>query len=228
MSDLKDQPVASFQEFDGPPSSNSPASGTTRLVEATRLGLTVLGFVGSVIIVGTAADTLAVYNNTSLSQDFWLPLWPSNFSLQPTIALVTCGCIMLVASALSLAMSKIPALHQKTSILRIVNFTSPIIALIASIIATALCYSINDSSRTFSLQAWSCQWSALDMSVDPHFGILCKESRAALYLTVMMIPLQCLVLVMAGVDLLAEKKRNVGHFDQERKDASRSVSPSMT
>lgn len=81
---------------------------TARLVESIRLGLTALALLAGITIVGTSADTLSVYNTTHLGEDYFLPLWPSDFDIRPTIALVTCGAIIFVTSAISIVVSKLP------------------------------------------------------------------------------------------------------------------------
>jgi hypothetical protein len=48
------------------------------------------------------------------------------------------------------------------------------------------------------------------MTVQPHWDMLCKESKVALYLTVMIIPLQVLVLGTVVFGVFAEKKSQVG------------------
>jgi hypothetical protein len=48
------------------------------------------------------------------------------------------------------------------------------------------------------------------MNVQPHWDILCNESKVALYLTVMMIPLQVLVLGTVAFGVFAEKKTQAG------------------
>ena len=79
-----------------------------RVVESVRLGLTTLALLAGVTILGTSADTLSVYNTTHLGQDYFLPLWPTNFDIRPTIALVTCSAIIFVVSAVSIVVSKLP------------------------------------------------------------------------------------------------------------------------
>lgn len=44
------------------------------------------------------------------------------------------------------------------------------------------------------------------MDVKPHWGTLCKESKVALYLSIMMIPLQLLVLGTVVVGFLGRVK----------------------
>jgi len=52
------------------------------------------------------------------------------------------------------------------------------------------------------------------MDVKPHWGSLCKESKTALYLSVMMIPLELLILTAAVFGARTEKKNVVA---RERK-----------
>ena len=44
------------------------------------------------------------------------------------------------------------------------------------------------------------------MNVQPYWGQLCKESKTALYLTVMCIPVEVMVLAMAAWGPFAEKR----------------------
>ena len=47
------------------------------------------------------------------------------------------------------------------------------------------------------------------MNVQPHWGQLCKESKAALYLMVMIIPVEVIVLSTIAFGSFAEKKQLV-------------------
>jgi hypothetical protein len=81
----------------------------TRMAESVRLALMALALLAGLTIVGTSANTMAVYNKTHIGTDFLLPLsgvWPSEFDLRPTIALVACGSIIAVTSAIALIASK--------------------------------------------------------------------------------------------------------------------------
>lgn len=75
-----------------------------------------------------------------------------------------------------------------------VSFLASAACLVGGLIGTAFYYGVNRSNTVFSLQAWSCQWSHVPMGSSPHWGALCKESKAALYLTVAIIPLEILIL----------------------------------
>ena len=109
MADCKPQSASGFNEFETRDAGHEKAIRTARMAESARLGLTVLALTASITIVGTAADTLSVYNTTTLGSEYFLSLWPSDFDIRPTTALIICGAIVIVASTCSLAASKIPA-----------------------------------------------------------------------------------------------------------------------
>ncbi|PVH82278.1 hypothetical protein DL98DRAFT_514044 [Cadophora sp. DSE1049] len=206
----KPEMQSEFQEFDTPVA-RPQKSGVSRIVESVGLGLTVLALLSSITIVGTAGDTLGVYNKTTLGSEFPLALWPREFDLRPTVALVTCGTIIMLSSVAFLIATKVPAIKKISLISTGISYLSPTISLIAALIATSFFYGVNASKTNSSLQSWSCQWSSIDMNVQPHWNMLCKESKTALYLTVMIIPLQVFVLGTAAWGALAQKKQNVAH-----------------
>jgi hypothetical protein len=107
-----------FEEFEAPPSLDEKTGGTARRVESVRLGLTVLALLAGMTILGTSADVLAVYNQTHLGQDFLLPLWPSDFNIGPNIALIACGAIVILASAVSLLISKVQYVSLHTTVVQ--------------------------------------------------------------------------------------------------------------
>lgn len=76
------------------------------VVHSVRVGMTVLALVAGITILGLSADTLSVYNATHLPADFLLPLWPENFDLRPTTALVAGSAIVTAMNAVSLLASK--------------------------------------------------------------------------------------------------------------------------
>jgi hypothetical protein len=227
--------AAEFQpeinEFDTRQATFDKNTRVTRAVECVRLALMVLALLAGLTILGTSADTLAVYNKTHIGSDYLLPLsgvWPSEFDLRPIIALVACGSIIAVASAIALTASttssvRITHMSLPTSpgtnaldqirhnplIHSSVSFLASAICLVAGLVGTSFYYGVNRSNTVFSLQAWTCQWSHIPMTSSPHWGALCKESKAALYLTVMIIPLEVLVLGFSAWVSSAERKQLV-------------------
>jgi hypothetical protein len=210
-----------------------------RVVESAGTGLTILALLAAITIVVTAADALAVYNTTSLPSDhaYLLPLWPADFNMRPSVALVACGSIIIVASAASLIHSKVsavstpllayiqtrlidPKIRNAPFIHSSIGFVGPAISLIAGLVATSFFYGVNASNSTYTLHSWSCQWSPVSMDVKPHWDVLCRETSAAIYLMVMMIPLEILVLGSVAYSKVAGQKQS---FERERKG-----SPTMT
>jgi hypothetical protein len=211
-----------------------------RVAESVGMGLTVLALLAGITTVVTAADALAVYNTTSLPGEYLLPLWPADFNSRPSVALVVCGTIIILASAASLVHSKVsavsppsPWLHAKLThpkmrnapfIHHSVSFVGPTICLIAGLVATSFFYGVNASSTTYTLHSWSCQWSPVTMDVKPHWDVLCRETSAAIYLMVMMIPLELLVLGSVVYSRFAGYKQT---FERERKTNSPAMSWKM-
>lgn len=49
------------------------------------------------------------------------------------------------------------------------------------------------------------------MTIKPHWGTLCKESKAALYLMIMLIPLELLIFGTVAVSMFVAKKQVAVH-----------------
>lgn len=210
--DTKEQYQPETSEFETREQTFEKNVRVTRMAESVRLALMVVALLAGLTIVGTSADTLSVYDKTYVSTDFLLPLsgvWPSEFDLRPTIALVTCGTIIAITSAIALIASKASSIRYNPLIHSTVSCVASAICLIASLVGTSFYYGVNRSDTVFSLQAWTCQFSHVPMAQAPHWGALCKESKAALYLTVMIIPLEVLVLGFSAYVSSAEKKQLV-------------------
>ncbi|KAI8962483.1 hypothetical protein F5Y11DRAFT_191564 [Daldinia sp. FL1419] len=177
-----------------------------RLVDGARIGLTGLALLCGVTILGTAADTLAVYNATHLSSDFHLPLWPDQFDLRPTVALVVGSTIVVIANIVSLLCSKTMVLRNRASVHTPLTFAAPFVGFTAVMISMIFFYAVNTSATYDTLQSWSCQWGFASMGAKPHFGTLCNESRAALYLSVILVPVELIVFTVAGYQSMLERK----------------------
>ncbi|KAH8595613.1 hypothetical protein B0O99DRAFT_511537 [Bisporella sp. PMI_857] len=216
----KPQVTADYQESHGSNDQRSEfetrdddrKSAILRIAESVRLGLTVLALLAGLTILGTAAATLQVYNTTSLTTDFKLSMWPQEFDIRPTVALVTCGAIIFLSSTVSIITSKIPSIRNPLTIL-LSTFLFPTVSLIAGLTAISIYYGVNTSNTSYSLQTWSCQFSHISLDVKPHFGALCKESKTALYLSVMIIPLEILVL---GAGVLGKQGERKSVFIREK------------
>ena len=228
---------AEASSFEAPTLVQQKSTKMARVAESVGMGLTVLALLAGITTVVTAADALAVYNTTSLPGEYLLPLWPADFNSRPSVALVVCGTIIILASAASLVHSKVSAVSSSLSLKYVrltvpkmrnapfihhsVSFVGPTICLIAGLVATSFFYGVNASSTTYTLHSWSCQWSPVTMDVKPHWDVLCRETSAAIYLMVMMIPLELLVLGSVVYSRFAGYKQT---FERERKTNSPAMS----
>ncbi|KAH6604265.1 hypothetical protein Trco_007711 [Trichoderma cornu-damae] len=188
------------------------------IVHGSRLALTALALAAGVAVLGVSANGLLVYRQTHLPDDFYLALWPSRFDLRPTAALVASGVVVVVSSIVSLLLGKIQAvpsaltflvetqLHGLAGPRAVASLAAPAAGFVASLVAMALFYAVNASSTVDGLQSWSCRWSNVPMTVQPHFGALCKQSQAGVLLAVLLVPLEAAIVGVAGYQAILERQ----------------------
>jgi hypothetical protein len=168
-----------------------------RIVDNVRIGLTALATLCGLTILGTSAHTLAVYDTTHLASEFRLPLWPDEFDNRPTIALLVGSAILVLANIVSLVFSKVQTLRIRSTIHTPLTLAAPSVGFAAVMIAMIFFYAVNASSTVDTIQSWSCQWGYASMTQNPHFGTLCGESKTALYLSVILVPVELAILTAA-------------------------------
>jgi hypothetical protein len=81
-------------------------------VDGIRVGVTVLALCMGISILGLSGDALNVYNSTSLPHEYLLPLWPDEFNLRPTVALVVGAVFITIANIASLMASKVSSVRN--------------------------------------------------------------------------------------------------------------------
>ncbi|KAI0802571.1 hypothetical protein GGR55DRAFT_665435 [Xylaria sp. FL0064] len=192
--------------------------GTISFLNGVRVGLTCLALVSGITILGTSANALMVYNNTHVASEFNLPLWPDEFDLRPTVALIVGSSIIILANLVSLIFSKVKMLSNQTLVHTSITFMAPFVGFVAALIAISFFYAVNASSTVDTLQSWSCQWGYINMKLEPYFGTLCKQSQTALYLSAILVPVELITLGLAGVQMGLERKTRV--FVPARKQSS--------
>lgn len=109
----KPEPTVDFSEFDS--IDEERAAKSAKLVsklDAVRLGLLSLAAASAVTVMGTAGDALATYNNTTLGSEYIISMWPNEFDIRPTSALVACSTIVLISSLISLVGLKLNAVSS--------------------------------------------------------------------------------------------------------------------
>lgn len=106
MSESKHQMNSSDFEVDSHDLPSQSKAKTVHLLDNVRTALTAVSILSAITILATSADALSIYQATHLPGDHLLPLWPAAFNIRPTIALVVCSTIVVVASAISLGFGK--------------------------------------------------------------------------------------------------------------------------
>ncbi|EON98089.1 hypothetical protein UCRPA7_6361 [Phaeoacremonium minimum UCRPA7] len=178
---------------------------TLRLLDGARISVTTLALLCGITVLGVSGDALNVYNTTSVSHDFPLSLWPDEFNIRPTVALVVGSSIVTVTNIVALLCSKVRYLRHNTPVHTPVMFAAPLVGLVAALIAMVFFYAVNASNTVDTLLSWTCRWHMVSMDLKPHFGTLCKESRAGVYLSILLIPIEAIALGLAGWELKVEK-----------------------
>ena len=84
---------------------------TLRALDSARVGTTALALLMGLTVLGISANTLRVYQETHVSAEFMLPLWPDEFNIRPTVSLVIGSTIVLVANIIALAFSQVGAVR---------------------------------------------------------------------------------------------------------------------
>ncbi|KAK6834269.1 hypothetical protein PG995_013996 [Apiospora arundinis] len=174
-----------------------------RLADSIRVGLTALALLCGLTILGTSSDALMVYNTTNVSH---LPLWPQQFDLRPSVALVVGSVIVVLTNIVSLVFSKVKMLRNGTALHTPLTFAAPFVGFVAVMIAMIFFYAVNASTTVDTVQSWSCQWESVSMQMKPHFGAVCKETKTALYLSIILIPVEAIILSLAGYQMMLERK----------------------
>ncbi|KAK0661258.1 hypothetical protein QBC41DRAFT_383031 [Cercophora samala] len=179
-----------------------------RTINTLRLGATALALGMSLTVLGTSGNTLRVYEETHVSTPHYLPLWPEHFNIRPTVSLVAGSVFIILASIASLCCSKITTLRNKTTLHTSTTLAAPAIGLIASLISVIFFYAANSSDTVDTFASWTCRWRDIPMGQQPHWGTLCRQSYAGLYLAVLLIPVE-----VVGLGLAVWEKKVGGYVE---------------
>lgn len=104
---------------------------------------------------------------------------------------------------------------------RLVTLSTAGTSFLSVFVAVVLFYSVNASTTVDTVQSWSCQWDIADMSTRPYFGSVCKQSQTALFLSIILIPVEFATSGLALYRTLLERKAMHGE------SSDKSSSPSL-
>jgi len=178
---------------------------TVSMVDSARAGTTLLALLMGLTVLGISANTLRVYQDTHVSQDYMLPLWPDQFNIRPTVSLVIGSVIVFVANIIALCFSHVGALRARATAHTSVTFLAPLVGLAGALIAVIFYYVVNASEVADTFLSWTCRWKDIPMSQAPHWDTLCQQSHAGLYLAILLIPVEFAALALAAYQMKVEK-----------------------
>ncbi|KAL1898808.1 hypothetical protein Sste5346_003215 [Sporothrix stenoceras] len=181
-----------------------------RLLDTARGGATLIALLMGLAVLGTTGHALQAYNTSHLSDAVWLSLWPNGgaFDVKPTVALIVGAVLVVIANLVALTShhrfvrAKLASAHAHTPL----TFSAPFVGLVVSIVAVILYYVAAKSATADTLLSWSCRWRHLATTAPaPQFASLCRASHAGVDLAIILIPVEFLALVLAGVQLKLER-----------------------
>ncbi|KAL2001815.1 hypothetical protein VTN02DRAFT_1190 [Thermoascus thermophilus] len=181
-----------------------------RMINWIRLGLAFVILGAAAAIVGCEAVPLHHYRSTSSFGQYWLYLWPLNFDLRPTNALLSCGAVIVFQALVYIIATLLPSPHPRTRLLNILSTAVSCGGFIAAV--TGIAFAIYLPSSTYpsgfteneTLHSWTCRWKSmrglniLDEDGTPlrapdHFPRDCVETRAGFILLGLLIGLEVMM-----------------------------------
>lgn len=85
------------------------------------------------------------------------------------------------------------------------TFAAPLLGLTGALIGVVFYYVVNGSEVADTFLSWTCRWKDVPMSQAPHWGTLCQQSHAGLYLAILLIPVEVVALGLAAFQMKTEK-----------------------
>jgi cytochrome bd-type quinol oxidase subunit 2 len=82
---------------------------------------------------------------------------------------------------------------------------APLIGLAGALVAVVFYYAVNASDVSDSFLSWTCRWRDVPMSQAPHWGTLCQQGHAGLYLAILLIPVEVVALALAVFQMKVER-----------------------
>lgn len=115
-------------------------------------------------------------------------------------------------------------MRNKTGVEMTVAFGPPMVALIAAIISMSFFYAVNASTKADTLQSWSCRWENIAMTTQPHFDTLCKQSQAGVVLSVLLVPVEAIILGLSAYQFTLRRQLDLATRGSGRKAGSPALS----
>ncbi|KAL3480351.1 hypothetical protein BJX99DRAFT_27875 [Aspergillus californicus] len=210
----------------------------TRFLHWIRLGLASVALIISVSIIACEAVPYRHYRNTSSYENVGLYLWPLNFDLRPTIAILACGCVIAFLSMFFIVVALLPSPHSHIRRVNMAAVATSAAGFIAALVGLVFAIYLPGSSypenfgNVETLHSWTCKWKGShslpqgfsgDETVSPapaNFARDCSASYAAFILLGFLIGLEVIMGVAAGLgtwlELSVAKQREQDQYQLEK------------
>lgn len=173
----------------------------------------------SVAILGTSAHTLHIYNTQQSTNPWWLYLWPQHFDVSGTKALVASATTSLVLCIVFLVLGVVPkfSISNRHTLRALVSLGTAVPSALLALVTVIYAHIINNNAPELdTIQTWTCRYRnsqpVIKQSADlpssmanSNFDSLCKESKFALYGTLVVFVLLSANMGLAVVTWLADK-----------------------
>ena len=204
----------------------------THVLNWVRLALSIICAGTGAAVVGCEAHASHRYHATHLNDQWWLPLWPQYFDMRPTTGLMVGGVLIAATSLVYLLVSPVPSVcllshlvvndshspspsqpHSRILTSNVIFTSSAFIGIVAAIFAVVYDAQItrNIGHNRDTLQSWTCKWSEgtaqQGLAFSPvDFKRLCVESEVSFVLAAVLVGLEAVSLMVAGVGWWVERK----------------------
>ncbi|CAI7599998.1 unnamed protein product [Penicillium glandicola] len=198
-----------------------------RVIHFARLGLSFLTFGVAIAVVACEAPPLRHYKNTSQWASAGLALWPLNFDLRPTIAAISCGCIITILNLVYIAVALLPSPHSRIRPLNIYASTSAIAGFVTALVGILFMIYLPSSdypagfSKNETLHSWTCKWKTgtSGTKTPRHFDRDCINTRAGFVLLCVLVGMEVLMGLVAALDMWFQRdisRRRAEQFQLEK------------
>ncbi|KAJ5642427.1 hypothetical protein N7490_006427 [Penicillium lividum] len=193
-----------------------------RMLHWARLCLSLLIFIAAVAMIPCEAVPFHHYRTTAKWATSGLALWPMNFDIRPTVAIIACGCIIaflnlayVIAALLPLPYSRIKLLNSYASASAIAGFLTALVGLVFTIYLPSSAYPTGFTENE-TLHSWTCKWreSSGDDIAPIHFSRDCHTTSAGFGLLCLTLGLEIFMGMAAAVGTWFQK--DVGRRRQEQ------------
>ncbi|KAJ5682951.1 hypothetical protein N7462_006116 [Penicillium macrosclerotiorum] len=174
-----------------------------RSLHVARIALSSLLFIFALAVLVCEAVPYRHYKDTVDAESSGLALWPNNFDTRPTIAALSCGCVIAALNLVYVVIAVIPSPHPRIRLLNscalasaFSGFLTALVGIVFMIYRPSATYP-SGYSQNETLHSWTCKWSRAGDKAPTHFNRDCHDTRAGFSLLCVLLGLEIFMGVAA-------------------------------